>query len=66
MPITIIDREGTLATVPSDSRAFRRAIERGEIAATGTPLVYRLIRESGLRPLTPAEKRAQFLKDARK
>lgn len=62
MPITIIDREGSLTTIASDSRAFRQAIERGDIAATGEPLVYRLIRESALRPLTPAEKRAQYLK----
>lgn len=63
MPIVIIDREGSpLVIIDQSSRTFARHLERGDIIATGEPLVYRLIRASALVPRTPEQKRRDYLK----
>lgn len=66
---TITDNEGgTLATTRS-GEVIARAIKRGEIARTGSPLVFRLTRKAAERPagagLSPIAKRRAILRAQR-
>lgn len=66
MTITIIDREGDeLITIDRSSRTFARHLERGDIIATGEPLVFRLIREHALIPVNPIAARRRHVRDNR-
>lgn len=64
-PITIVNREGEFVD-HIDVRTFARAFDRGEIAATGTPLTYKLIAKSALVPVEGNTARRRFLEAARK
>lgn len=48
--LTIVDSVGVLATLDRSSRTFAKALERGDIVATGTPLVFKLVRGGKLLP----------------
>lgn len=59
-PVTVVVLDGhVLATM--DEPSFVKALSRGEIARTGTPLVYRLVHAAPMRPLTPEERRRRFV-----